>query len=91
MCQFNSEIFIVRSVSVVGPSSVTHDLRGRYHTISSYDMLLQYSSLPLKLAVTEDGQTAKTGLTIKIYLWNWHIIYPTSHHDEFPLYRRKDS
>ena len=37
--------------------------------------------------VNEDGLTAETGLTIKILLWNRHIIHPTSHHDEFPLYR----
>ena len=29
---------------------------------------------PLTLSVTEDGLTAETGLTIKILLWNWHIV-----------------
>ena len=35
----------------------------------------------------EDGLTAETGLTIKILMWNEHIIYPTSQHDQFPLYQ----
>ena len=41
MSQFQSEIFfIVRPVSVIRTSSVTGTLRGRYHTISVYDILL---------------------------------------------------
>ena len=44
----------------------------------SYYELVWY--LPLKLSVTEDGPKAETGLTIKILLWQWHIIYPTSHY-----------
>ena len=32
-CQFHSKIFIVRPISAVRPSSVTENLRGRYHTI----------------------------------------------------------
>ena len=47
--------------------------------------------LPLKLSVTEDSQTAKTGLTIKIFLWNWHTYNTTSPHDELPLNRRKEN
>ena len=39
---------------------------------------------PLQLSVTED-------LTINFLVWNWHIIYPTSHHDELQLYRRKEN
>ena len=39
MCQFKKTI-IGRPVSAVRPSSVTENLRGRYHTISGYDMLL---------------------------------------------------
>ena len=46
---------------------------------------------PLKLSVTEDGLTAETGLAIKGFKGNWHIIYPSSHHDELPLYRRKEN
>ena len=43
--------------------------------------------LPLKSLVTEDGLTDETGLTINIFFLSWHIINPTSHQDEFPLYR----
>ena len=45
--------------------------------------------LPLKLSVTEDGLRSETGLTIQILPCNWHIIYPSAHHDELPQYRRK--
>ena len=44
------------------------------------------------MSVTVDGLTAETGVTIKAkqtFMWNWHIIYPISHHDELPLYQRK--
>ena len=34
------------------------------------------------------GLMTETGLTLKTLLWTWHIIYPTSHHYEHPLYRR---
>ena len=37
----------------------------------------------LKLSVNEDGLTVRTGLTIKSFTWNWHIIYPTSHRETF--------
>ena len=47
--------------------------------------------LPIKLSVTEDSLAAETGLKIKTLLWDWQIIYPTSHHDELPLYRRKEN
>ena len=42
MCQFHSKVifFIVRPVSAVRPSSITGNLRGRYHT-SGYNMLLR--------------------------------------------------
>ena len=60
-------------VSAFRPSSVTDNLRGRYHTISGYEMFLEYighvmardSVIPLKLSVTEDDLTAESGLTIK--------------------------
>ena len=39
MCQFHTKIFIVKSVSAGRPPSVTDILRGRYDTISGYDML----------------------------------------------------
>ena len=38
MCRFHSEIF--RPVSAVRPSSVTDNLRARYHAISGYDIFL---------------------------------------------------
>ena len=44
---------------------------------------------PLNFPVTEDGLVAETGLTLSNFLWNWQIIYLTSHHDEFLLYRQK--
>ena len=44
--------------------------------------------LPPKFSVTEDGLTAETSLTINSFKWNWRIIYPKSHHDELPIYRR---
>ena len=72
-------MFIDTPFLAVSPYSVTDNLKGRYHTISGYDMLLL--ELPFKLSVTEDGLMVKTGLPIKILLWNRHIIYPTSHHD----------
>ena len=28
---------------------------------------------------------------ITICMWNWHIINPTSHHNELPPYRRKEN
>ena len=43
----------------------------------------------IKMSDTEDGLTAETGLTINSFTCNWIIIYPTSHHDELPLYRQK--
>ena len=67
MCRFHNKIYIY---SAVRPSSVTDNLRGRYCTISDYDLLLMM---------------AESGLTINILPWNWHIINPTSHHDEIPL------
>ena len=56
MCQFHRKNCIVRPISAVRPSSITYNLRGRYHTISGYDSF--------KLSVTEDGITAESGLTI---------------------------
>ena len=41
----------------------------QYHTI-----------LPLKFSVTGDGLKAETSPTIKIVLWNWHIIHLTAHY-----------
>ena len=35
--------------------------------------------------------TPSSGPNIKICLWNLHIIYPTSHYDELPLYQRKEN
>ena len=46
---------------------------------------------PSHVSVTEDGLTAETELTIRVLLSNWHIIYPTSYHDELPLYRQKEN
>ena len=37
------------------------------------------SPFPHNLSVTEDGLTAETGLTIKRFKRNWHIIHPTHH------------
>ena len=39
-CKFRSKVFIVRPFSAIRPSSVTGNLRGRYHTILSYERLL---------------------------------------------------
>ena len=47
-------------------NSVIDNLRGRYHTISGYDV---YNNK----------------------MWNRHNIRPTSHHDELPLYGRKEN
>ena len=53
-------------------------------------MIHPMPNLPrLKSSVTEGGLKAKTGLTIKVFLWNQHIINPTSHHDETPLHQQK--
>ena len=81
-----SQIFILRLVWVVWPSSVTDNLRGRYHHISSCrcckrvtcHSLRWYNTSLLKLSVTEDGLRTETGLTVKNLLCNWHIIYPPS-------------
>ena len=43
------------------------------------------SEHPLFWSVTDDGLNIKTYLTLKMVLWNWHIIYP-SHQHELPLY-----
>ena len=49
-----------------------------------------------RYVITEDGiippsqVVSEDGLT-KILLWNWHIIYPTTHHGEPPLYRQKEN
>ena len=45
--------------------------------------------LPLKMSVTENGLMAETDLTKQISLWNWHIIYTASHHNELPLHGQK--
>ena len=39
---------------------------------------LYNTPFPLKLSVTDGDLTAKTGLTMKRFTWNWLIIYPTS-------------
>ena len=60
-----------------------------FHVISRDGMIL-----PLKLPITEDGLTAKTGPAIKnkwnILLWNRHILHPTSPHSELSLHRQKE-
>ena len=43
------------------------------------------------MSVTEDGLTAETGLTIKRFKLNGHMIYPTSHLYELPPHRRKEN
>ena len=80
VCQFRSNIFIGRPLSAVEPASVTDNLGGRYHR-----------AMTCYISVTKEGLTAEIGLTIKHILWNWHTIYPTSHHDELelPLFRGK--
>ena len=35
--------------------------------------------LTLKLSVAEGGLAAETGLTVKLFMWNWLIVSPTSH------------
>ena len=70
MCQF------------VRPSSVTDDLRGRYHAIPGHEKLV---------SIFEDVLTAETGLTINIFLLYWLIYSRTSPHDELPLYQRKEN
>ena len=60
------EIFIVRPVSAVTPSSVTENLRLEYHIMSGYVMVFS----PPILSVTEDGLAAETGLAITFFLWN---------------------
>ena len=67
--------FIVRQGSAARPSSVTDNLRehSKHHFITRDGI-----PLPLKLSVTKDGLTAKTGLAVKIFLPNQHIINPTS-------------
>ena len=36
----------------------------------------RWHNTPFSPQVTEDGLMAKTGLTIKSFTKNWHIIYP---------------
>ena len=44
------------------------------------------------MSVTEADLTAETGITIfKKITEELHIINPTSHHNELPLYRRKEN
>ena len=50
-----------------------------------------YNNPPLKPSATQDGLKAKPRLTLKIFLWKWHIIYPTSHYDEIPPCKRKEN
>ena len=76
MCQFHSKIFIVRPVSAVKPSSVTENLRGRYHTISGYD-----SGIGRSLTLHHDPlnrQKENNFLPLKlcalIYLISIHIL-----------------
>ena len=46
------KIFIVRPVSAVRPSSVTDNLRGRYHSILGHDILLNFfTSISLHLLI----------------------------------------
>ena len=55
-------LFIVKPVSAVRPSSVTDNLRGRYHTISGCDMLLI------------DPCGIGTSFTLHLLMMNFHCI-----------------
>ena len=67
------------------PSSVTDNLRGRI--LPSRAMMCYLS---LQLSVSEDGLKTETGLTERqTSPWDWHIIRPSSPHDELPLHRRE--
>ena len=60
MCQL-LEKFHFRLVSAVRPSSVTDNLRGRYHAISGYDMLLIFVELaPLYLYISSWWTSTKS-------------------------------
>ena len=80
MHQFYDKILIVRPFSAARPSSVTDKMTGRYHTISGYSKLLPRP--PTQVFSYKDGLGPETGPKIKVILWDWHIIHPTSHHDE---------
>ena len=66
-------------------------MEGCYAILGHEMKQAQDGMIPLSQVVTEDVMKAETGLTIKICMWNWHFFYPTSNHDELPLYLRKES
>ena len=76
MCPFHSKFLLLGQFRPLGHLQLLTTWEGSSLLISGYDVLLL---------------TAEIGLTINILLWNWHIVYPTSDHDELPLCRRKET
>ena len=72
MCRFHSKIFIVSPVSA--GFSVTDYLRGTYHSISGFDMLLVWY-LPLK-SVTEYGRDRTNNINFAVEFA--HLPYNSS-------------
>ena len=70
------QMFFVRPVSTVRPSSVNYNLRGRYHTISGYNMLLRCNhGLTTEICLTiKKCCPIGTSITLHFLMMNFHCI-----------------